>query len=575
MWLLAACMAAAGALAYVAGVLPLHRLPAPIDIPWWVLAIGMGLSESFVVHIPIRGETQSFSLTEMPLVLGLFFTDPAMVVPAYLLGSAFALTVVRRQNPLKLTFNLALVALESSLAVIVFHAIVDTGAPLAWTGWLAAFAAALTQDVVADVAVIGAVSLLEGELTIDWNLLRFGWVVYSANVTLGIAGVLILWTQPGAAWTLFVLGAIPFVAYRSYAALSSEHARLGMLYESTRSLLDGTDLDVGAEGLLSRLMEMFDAERAELVTFGHGGLRAVARRLELGGELTTSEPWNLDLTEGVWGRLLSEQEAVLLPRPIENATLRAHFEANGVRDAMVAPVFGRDTKEVVGTIAVFNRRGDVGTFDRSALRLLETVAHQVSVSLDKSRLIEELRAEAAMRTHQALHDPLTGLPNRTMLLEELDRVLTADAVGRGGSLMLVNVDGFQHVNDTLGHEAGDALLREMAERLRDATNDGDFLARIGGDEFVVLREEDTTTASASKLLADVSAPVRLEGIPVEVTASAGRATWPKDGKVGTRLLRRADVAMRVAKAARSGIEDYREENDAFSEERLRLIGELR
>lgn len=199
-------MAVAGALAYVAGVLPLHRLPAPIEIPWWVLAIGMGLSECFVVHIPIRGEAQSFSLTEMPLVIGLFFTDPAMIVPAYLLGSLVALTVVRRQSPVKLTFNLALVALESSLAVIVFHAIASTGAPLAWTGWLAAYAAALTEDLVADAAVIAAVSLMEGRLTIDWNLLRFGWLVYSANVTLGIAGVLIIWTQPGAAWTLFVLG---------------------------------------------------------------------------------------------------------------------------------------------------------------------------------------------------------------------------------------------------------------------------------------------------------------------------------------------------------------------------------
>ena len=133
-WVLSACMAAAGVVAYVAGVLPLHGLAAPVEIPWWLLAIGLFVSECFVVHIVVRDEAQSLSLSELPVVLGLFFAHPALIVPAHLLGSAAALVLVRRQGPRKLAFNLSLVALQSCVAVIIFFALVSLGSPLGWAG---------------------------------------------------------------------------------------------------------------------------------------------------------------------------------------------------------------------------------------------------------------------------------------------------------------------------------------------------------------------------------------------------------------------------------------------------------
>jgi diguanylate cyclase (GGDEF)-like protein len=320
---------------------------------------------------------------------------------------------------------------------------------------------------------------------------------------------------------------------------------------------------------------MFNADRAELVTFDPGGRGAVTQQLDPGRDLVSGEPRDLDPATGVWGRVLLDRQAVLLTSPIEDPALREHFDALGIEDAMIAPVFGRGTDDVVGAICVFNSRGDVGTFAVTGLRLLETVAHQVAVSLENSRLIDELRAEAAVRRHQALHDPLTDLPNRRALLERLDQALDAAVAEPCGALVLLNLDGFQHVNDTLGHGAGDALLVEVASRLRSAAGDSEFVARIGGDEFVVLRIGSAPEGLALDLLSAVGAPLRLAGIPIEVTASAGRVRWPDDGADGVTLLRRADVAMRLAKSARSGVEDYRPERDGFSPERLQLIGEFR
>jgi diguanylate cyclase (GGDEF)-like protein len=266
---------------------------------------------------------------------------------------------------------------------------------------------------------------------------------------------------------------------------------------------------------------------------------------------------------------------VLLTSPIDDPVFREHFDAFGITDAMVAPVFGRGTDDVVGAVLVLNSRGDVGTFSATALRLLETVAHQVAVSLENSRLIDELRTEAAVRRHQALHDPLTDLPNRQALLERLEQVLDSGVAEPSGTLVLINLDGFQHVNDTLGHDAGDVLLAEVANRLRPGAGDAEYVARIGGDEFVVLRTGPTPEGLPKDLLVAVEAPLRLGGIPIEVTASAGRVRWPDDGADGPTLLRRADVAMRLAKSTRSGVEDYRPERDGFSPDRLRLIGEFR
>lgn len=167
--------------------------------------------------------------------------------------------------------------------------------------------------------------------------------------------------------------------------------------------------------------------------------------------------------------------------------------------------------------------------------------------------LERTSHAATLRT-QAVTDPLTGLPNRHALQKSIDHaVAMARRKGRGLAVLFLDLDGFKDVNDVHGHEAGDRVLQELARRFAARTRDMDTVARIGGDEFVVVMEDlaDARFAGmlAAKLLAAASAPVDVQGHSVALTASAGIAVFPGDGDDAAALVRHADTAMYAAKAA--------------------------
>ena len=182
--------------------------------------------------------------------------------------------------------------------------------------------------------------------------------------------------------------------------------------------------------------------------------------------------------------------------------------------------------------------------------------------------------------HQALHDELTGLPNRALLHERAARAIV-DVRRQGGTaaLLLLDLDRFKEVNDTLGHDHGDELLEEVADRLRHAVRRDDTLARLGGDEFAVLLPDLPNRVAAIELagrLHDaVARPFALRGVVVALEASIGVAFCPDHAADVTSLVQHADVAMYEAKRARTRIETYTEERDPYSAEKLRLLGELR
>jgi len=181
-------------------------------------------------------------------------------------------------------------------------------------------------------------------------------------------------------------------------------------------------------------------------------------------------------------------------------------------------------------------------------------------------------AQQALR-HQATHDALTDLPNRAQLRDRLTR---AWATGAPPALLLLDLDGFKEVNDTFGHSQGDALLREVARRLRGAVRRGDTVARLGGDEFAVaLPGADVVGAEriASALRAVLDAPFEVEGHVLQMGVSVGIAL-AEDAAVDT-LLRHADVAMYAAKRGRLGQQVYDPALDTYSPERLGRIAGLR
>jgi diguanylate cyclase (GGDEF)-like protein len=187
----------------------------------------------------------------------------------------------------------------------------------------------------------------------------------------------------------------------------------------------------------------------------------------------------------------------------------------------------------------------------------------------------ELRVLALTR-REALTDELTGLANRRALLRELAAACRAE--DPRAALLLCDLDGFKEFNDTLGHEAGDELLREAAERIARAVGAECGAARLGGDEFAVLvpgAGAAEARALAERLRCELAAPLPVAGIEVRVDASVGIALVPDHSRQSAGVLRRADVAMYEAKGARTGVELYDATRDLHSRERLMLAGELR
>ncbi|WKE69560.1 bifunctional diguanylate cyclase/phosphodiesterase [Streptomyces sp. WP-1] len=196
------------------------------------------------------------------------------------------------------------------------------------------------------------------------------------------------------------------------------------------------------------------------------------------------------------------------------------------------------------------------------------------IALDSALWMARARAEEQLR------DPLTGLPNRQWLQERIWTALDdADRIGARSALMLIDLDRFRSVNDTLGHLAGDRLLLQIAERLRLALPRGAEAARLGGDEFAVLLPVADSITSAMRvargLVTALSSPLDLDGLTLVLEASAGVAVFPDHAMDAEGLLRRADVAMYQAKRDRTGVEVYESKRDSNTPDRLGLLGDLR
>ena len=181
---------------------------------------------------------------------------------------------------------------------------------------------------------------------------------------------------------------------------------------------------------------------------------------------------------------------------------------------------------------------------------------------------------AAQREHEALHDALTGLGNRALLRHRV-RALENDGAH---ALLLIDLDHFKEINDTLGHPVGDDLLREVGARLRQAMRAGDTVCRLGGDEFAVFGARGDSSEAvevAARVVAELEESFVVDGARLDVDASVGVALYPEHGDDVDLLLQRADIALYAAKAERGTVRVYDPESDVHSRERLALATQLR
>jgi diguanylate cyclase (GGDEF)-like protein len=195
-------------------------------------------------------------------------------------------------------------------------------------------------------------------------------------------------------------------------------------------------------------------------------------------------------------------------------------------------------------------------------------------------LVYKTASISVEREQQAMHDALTGLANRKLLLAHTSTVLEKLQASDGRvALLLLDLDRFKDINDTLGHPVGDRVLEIVSARIKEAVRPDDLVARLGGDEFAVLlcgvENDALVTDVAERIRASLHEPISFEGTLVDLDASLGIALFPDHGEDFDQLHRRADVAMYVAKASGGGVAVYDAEKDTNTIAKLGLLGELR
>jgi diguanylate cyclase (GGDEF)-like protein len=537
-------------------VAPLRAIPAPRQIPWWVLIPLFCAAEVFVVHIQFRRDAQSFSLSELPLVVGFFFAPPLVVLLSMVAGTALALSIHRRQSPLKLAFNLANFTVANSVVAVLFMHLVDHHDALSATSFLGVLIAILAGGVVQSLVILTAISFSEGRIDRAGIASTFGFTQAATvvNTCLALIGVRIVWENPSEIWLLAIPTVGVFIAYRFYVAEREKRDQVDFLYQSSKQLQRTEAVDDAVAALLSKSCEVFRAELAE-ITFLPTRERDAVVRTAVDKEQTTQfmTPVTLDDAElQFMSRLLLDSPLLLSAHGKTGSDSGGFLESRGLRDAMAVVLRGENN--MVGTMLIANRLGEVTGFDDEDLRLLEMLANQTGVILERGRLQHSLSQLTVLQDqlrHEASHDPLTGMANRLLFGSRVEQALaqTNQHVG----VLFIDIDDFKTVNDSLGHAAGDELLRSIADRIGKCLRPGDVAARLGGDEFAVLLigidEPATAVRIADRVIEALREPFIIAAEEVLTHASIGIATAIDTVCDGQELLQNADLALYTAKSS--------------------------
>jgi diguanylate cyclase (GGDEF)-like protein len=525
-------------------------LSAAPHLAWWELAIAFYLAEVFVVHLHFRKQAHTLSLTEMGLTLGLLVASPATLLAGQLVGTIIALLINRRQHQLsKFLFNVAELPLCSGIALLVFRSLATPGDSRPHIWLLVLFACAVAH--VTGVLLVSAVIAIAEERFQAPQLART--LVVStlgalATASLGLAGVELLLTRPGAVLLLVVPVVAWLIVFRGYMLQREQREHVEFLYESMRAAQGAPEFGLAVAQLLAAARGLLRAEYAEILLLAPSEdgqpLRSVSGAQ---GELLMFPQERLTPEDAVaFARVAATGSATLLVRRRGSPhALDAFLSARRLEDAIVGPL--RDENRTFGLLVVGERAGDVSTFGEGDVELFETFAGHASILLENGQLEHSLAEVTQLKEqlrHQAYHDGLTGLPNRLHMLEAVEQELAR--TGSETAVLYVDLDRFKNVNDTWGHSVGDELLVEFARRLARAVRAHDVAARIGGDEFAVLMRDadaDAALAAASRVLDATGGTYALSCGEISCHASVGLAIAPPGTVSADELLRNADIAM--------------------------------
>ena len=546
-----------------AGAAAVHRVPLYALLLLWLV------SQLVNTRVRLRGQTISVGLTSWSLVVTMVFASRTHLVP-YVVGIEVVLGVLRRAQAVKIAFNACNIAVACAIGGIGFEALtspLSLGRP---ASWLSITVAVFAVEVVS-AATTFTVLAIQGAL----DLHRIGTflmpllILGPVNAVFAIITVDSVWTVR---WALILVASIPggaFLAHRSYVALSARYNNLEVLYRFTEHLAGLSEERDVVTAVLAGLREAFFCGVAQLVTLGEG---AGACYQQVGdGPLTVVD---LEASGALRTTLagIEDVQVVTASRARRGGQTLLHG-SNRVLVGRMPEDGGLPRWLLVGD------RHDGLPFEKADRSFMVALAAQSAVALRGTRLLDELRSEAANREHDALHDPLTHLGNRTLFTRRTQTALTRRGPGTKVGVMLLDLDGFKEINDTLGHPVGDVVLKEVADRLQTVVRAVGVPTRLGGDEFAVLVSAASSSADIERLAASiakaVAAPMDVGGFALTVQASIGIAMSPDHGTDTATLLKRADVAMYSAKGSSNLPVIYDQADDHNTTRRLTLATELR
>ncbi len=390
-WLFALVLDAAAIALFVG---PLQHLPPFAghgEINWPLLAGFFLVGELLAVHLEVRGSAHTYSLSEIPTVMALFYASPSEVVICRVIGSAVALIFVRRNSPVKLAFNLGLFAFETTIAVWFFHTIVQGSQPVGPVGWSAAVFAMLASSVVAVIVINLVIALHQGRETflLLGEALTLGVTVTVVNSCVALLFVTVIWHQPDSAWLMVVPVAALYFAYRSAQSERRKRKSITHLFNLGRELQGSVQTDTVIRTLTNHAVDMFNADWVEVLVAPDGAGAAWRRASQAGSEQTgTLDSLNPERPVEDWFRQIMASTGGT-PNRYETRDI-PYLASRDQRQVLVTNLRGETSS--LGLLLIGRRKVGYRGYDSEEKRLLETLASQASAALETARLAEQLRA---------------------------------------------------------------------------------------------------------------------------------------------------------------------------------------
>ena len=520
---------------------PVSPLPQLFSVPALLAVLAaaaiFAISDSITATVTAAGDSHTFTCSDVALGALLLVTAPNTLIVARGLGLLTVLVLRHRQPWLRIVVNLAQTAAGTATAAFVMQRFLVQYEAERLTGLLVigVLAGLGANAIVSATAIVAAKSLASNQSQFgQWPRLAALGVTGAFGLgSFALVGAVAASVSPFAVLLVIGPAALGTASYRRSVRESDRRANIEFLYEITNTLHGASNIDEGLVALLEQTAVMFRSRRALVATHRNGRWRWIG---------LTGDAFDAD--EPAW---LPNAPTVLLDRlDPKNDLLRQLHE----RSAIVAPfTFGADTQGLV--IVAGKGDGDAG-YQSSDLALFALLAAQLGLGFENGQLersLDELaRMEQQMR-QQATHDSLTGLANRTVVQARFAEQ------SRPGPVLLIDLDDFKSINDSLGHHAGDVVLQTVARRLTSASREDDLVARLGGDEFAILLSAGTTlrnaTEVAERIELSLRAPMRVGEVDVTISASVGVA-MPDGRQTLDELVRAADVALYRSKELGKG-----------------------